>query len=361
MAPRKKTEILRKARGLLSIIPRRIMAFVVAVGVVVTAIGGVKALLPSPIPEPPREAAFSSISAYPEITLQHYDANAGPGNVVTGSPARVETGTVTYLLAADTSKTSIAPVSPTNKVTPPPPTIAIENLRKESVERKYPSRPGGKIPTVKLAVPYPQERPVRVAPSVASPPRQAFHHVAGALVTEGAGVSKRDVAAVIKTLPRVSASEPGGSPVLPAVSETCHAQCGEIQEIAHAATYDQDPIKAAEAVAAVFNDSRGERVGKRIYPIGAMISYTLKLDGFAHSKETLEWSLLAASSGRTLPRPWWRDVVVSHVEPTVNHETLSGTFWVPVPPERGDYMVHLTLLDAKGISYASSDSRPDFH
>jgi hypothetical protein len=141
----------------------------------------------------------------------------------------------------------------------------------------------------------------------------------------------------------------------------CQSTCGATQEIEKALTYDPNPVKAAEAVAAVFNDSRAEIVGRRLYPIGAMISYTVNLDGFAHRRATLEWSLLRQGKKRRLPKRWWHDVIVAHVEPTVNHESLSGTFWVPVPPERGDYLVHLALLDANGVSHASSDSQPAFH
>jgi hypothetical protein len=412
MASHNKPGRFRKLRDLLSSTTRRVMAFVVAVGAVAGAISGVKALLPpspGPIPTPETLVArFGSVSAYPEISLEQYDASAGSGGVVKGSPKPAKTSAVTYLLAADTmiaatgstaglqatsgtsasasTKTLSIPAAPTGRTSPPPTTLAIEKLRETSTERKYPIRSGGKIPTTTPAIPYPQQRSVPTAARVASPSRQSFHHVAGALVTEGAGAPKSKVAAVLDALSsadtsesEVSSANPEGTestttteseapgsgtssqPVLPALSKACLSSCGENQEIENALTYDPNPVKAAEAVAALFNDSRGEIVDKRLYPIGAMVSYTLELDGFAHSKETLEWSLLAAASGRALPRRWWRDVIVAHIEPTVNHESISGTFWVPVPPKRSDYVVHLVLLNADGVAYASSDSRPNFH
>lgn len=257
---------------------------------------------------------------------------------------------------------------------------------------------GGRIVTTKSVVPFPvQTHTVPETPS-ASPPKQTFHQVAGARVTNGTGASQSTVNAVLGALsnigttetetpsqgaegegssttsttttpPPTSKQEKSGAPlpepipvprqvVLP---KSCSSLCGATQEIDKALTYDPNPVTAAEAVAAIFNDSRAEVVGRRLYPIGAMVSYTINLDGFAHKKATLEWSLFATGGRRPPPKPWWRDVVVAHIEPVVSHESLAGTFWVPVPPERGDYVVHLVLLDSSGTPHASVDSKPDFH
>ncbi|HXP36989.1 MAG TPA: hypothetical protein VN817_04410, partial [Solirubrobacteraceae bacterium] len=221
--------------------------------------------------------------------------------------------------------------------------------------------------------------------------------VEGAVLSEGAGVSKREVSQVLGLLEHAptsaptAGSAPGEAPAgtqstsTPATSAApptesaassatagasaqvvlpsrCHSTvCGATQEIERALTYDPNPVKAAQAVAAVFDDSRAEIVGKRLYPIGAMVTYNVSLEGFAGREATLEWSLIGKANRRPLPRPWWRNIVVAHIKPAVNDESLDGTFWVPVPPEHGDYLVHLVLLDGNGVAHASSDSTPAFH
>jgi hypothetical protein len=132
--------------------------------------------------------------------------------------------------------------------------------------------------------------------------------------------------------------------VLPA---RCRSRtCGATQEIEQALTYDPNPVRAAEAVAAIFNDSRAEVVDRNLYPLGAEVTYNVTLKGFAHSTATLAWSLVGKADKRSLTRPWWRDIIVAHVTPTVDEESLDGSFWVPMPPEHGDYLVKLYLLGA---------------
>lgn len=309
-----------------------------------------------------------------------------------------------------TSSTSTTPPSgtATTQTSTSTPTGAPDNSRtrtsakRKGAKRRRAKRAGGKITTTSPESPYPQENPVQSQALVSPPPRRSFHPVKGALVTEGAGAPKSKVAAVVKALSTVSAPEPAPEPeevstspngeesmstrgeppptaspptgeleasgttnepatTRVVLSRRCRSVCGATQEIEKALTYDPNPIKAAEAVAALFNDSRSEVVGKQLYPIGAMIRYTVSLDGFAHNTATLEWSLIGRASRRPLPKPWWRDIVVAHIEPTVNHESISGKFWVPVPPERGDYLVQLVLRDSNGVAHASSDSTPTFH
>jgi len=123
-------------------------------------------------------------------------------------------------------------------------------------------------------------------------------------------------------------------------------------------SYDPNPIKAAQAVAAIFTNSRAEVVGHRLYPVGALISYTVKLDGFAGSQATLKWSLWSMTSRQPLPRSWWRDVIAAQIRPSVPDESISGKFWVPMPPRRGDYVVQVVLTNSEGIANATSDSAP---
>jgi len=421
---------------LLSTTPRRVLALAAAVGTITGAIAGVLALLPKP-----REAlvaSFSGVTAYPEISLEQYDARERSTIVATSHTA--STGVIAYSLAADTTSlststshaeanqaaeptsttgttsantTSTPSTTETQSTTSPstpthttPTTEPVEPLPKPPEplpKRKWkpvviaplkgPVRPGGRIKRRSPSAPYPQEEPIpSKAATAASPPPQSLHPVEGAVLSEGAGVSRGKVSQVLGLLEHTptgvaeagsnpgdvqSGTEPTSAP-LPTekstssptsgasahvvLSSRCHSTvCGATQEIERALTYDPNPVKAAQAVAAVFDDSRAEVVGKRLYPIGAMVTYNVSLQGFAGREATLEWSLIGKANRRPLPRPWWRNIVVAHIKPAVNNESLDGTFWVPIPPEHGDYLVHLVLLDDNGVAHASSDSAPAFH
>jgi hypothetical protein len=395
---------------------RRILASAGAVVTLTGAISGVSGLLHKSAGPEALDATFSAVKAYPEVSLEQYDARSGAEGGIAGAPGPVKTGMVAYRLAAyATSSQSTATISregtpSTSTNTDTSPAASSSNLSQGSskvapiiprlpVIHPTPIRPGGKITTTTTDVPFPVQPHDVPEPSGASPPKKAFHQVAGARVTDGTGASQGKVNAVLAALAHIGVAEaetpsstpeegkestttstttapppgsghsgspapfpgPTGEPRHVVLPKSCSSLCGATQEIDKALTYDPNPVRAAEAVAAIFSDSRGEVVGQRLYPIGAMVSYTINLDGFAHRKATLKWSLFATGGRRPPPKPWWRDVVVAHIEPVVSHESLAGTFWVPVPPERGDYVVHLELLDANGVSHASSDSEPDFH
>jgi hypothetical protein len=421
---------------LLSTTPRRVVALAAAVGTITGAIAGVHALLPDP-PEPVSVASFSGVTAYPEISLEQYDVRER--STIVAASQTASTGVIAYSLAADTSspttstsraeageppsttgttaanttstssitdtQSTVPPSTPTH-TTPPPTTEQVKPPVKPvepPVEPKWkpvviksqkgPKRVGGRIKRRSPSAPYPQEEPAAAkAIATASPPPQSLHPVEGALLSEGAGVSKGEVSQVLSLLEHPPTSAPAaGSTSGEAQSDTqttsappstetsassaapeasaqvvlssrCHSTvCGATQEIERALTADPNPVKAAQAVAAVFDNSRAEVVGKRLYPIGAMVTYNVSLQGFANQGLTLEWSLIGRANKRPLPRPWWRNIVVAHIKPTVNNESLDGTFWVPVPPEHGDYLVHLVLLDGNGVPHASSNSAPAFH
>jgi hypothetical protein len=333
-------------------------------------------------------------TSLPEVSSIPQGATSGSTtstSTTTTSPAQTTTANPTQ-----TTSTSTTPTRTSTSRTSTGPSKPGKTVEQRGVKRK-----GGGAATVDPERSYPTGKPAeRQIPISTPPPRQSFRPVHGALISEGTGTPTGKVAAVVKALSSVRTPEPEGSATTPegedqtstsptststtsapaptetapggttgeptasarvVLPETCRSLCGATQEIEKALTYDPNPVKAAEAVAAVFHDSRASVVGRRLYPIGAMVSYTVELDGFAHRKATLEWSLLSIESGQSPPRPWWRDVIVAHIEPTINRESLSGQFWVPVPPQRGDYLVHLVLSDATGVPRATSDSTPAFH
>jgi|GEM_PF-1838558 hypothetical protein len=433
---------------ILSTTRRRVLALAGAVGVITGAITGVLALLPKS-PEA-LSAHFEGVTATPEVSLEQYDTRAAPS--IVGAARTASAALSPYRLAADTrtvattagegpepgqtatsTATSTSTTSPSQSVEPTgtqtgtqtgtpattptsttgPQTTATTQPRRRI--RGHPSgrrvthtgakRRGGEITLGSASVPYPQEQQ---APSpqqaAAAPPAQAPHAVTGAVVSEGAGVPHRSVAAVAALLtgrpaepvsgatpaPEAQATTPGTGPATSAApTESAAPQpaapahlrraaggrapqlvlpagclsrtCGATQEIEQALTYDPNPAKAAEAVAAIFNDSRAEIVGRNLYPLGAEVTYNVTLKGFAHSTATLGWSLVGKADKRPLARPWWRNIIVAHVTPTVEEESLDGSFWVPMPPEHGDYLVKLYLLDSGGVPHAISYSSPAFH
>ncbi len=421
--------------------PGRITTLLTTISTIVGILVAVKALLPKS-PEA-LTARFSQITANPEVSLEEYDARAKAQIADAGSIATLDaTG---YRLAASTTattaghgegesaktsagtapgsgegksggeageSTSTQPTTPTTTTTTttttstPIPTTATTSPPRTRLQRPaapMPRRQGGRIVTRPHDVPYPAERSQRQASSqtLAQPPPETERTVAGARVTDGAGVPAAKVASVFSVLACVAEASAGGAPPREPEASSAEAQtrssasplppagapassgesteretraarvviparcrsaiCGATQEVEKALTYDPNPARAAQAVAALFKSSRAELVGRNLYPLGAEVSYDLVLKGFAHRRLTLEWSLLGRARRRALARPWWHNVVVAHITPTVAEQSLTGKFWVPEPPERGDYIVHLVLLDEHGTAYAASDSAPAFH
>jgi len=388
-----------KLQTLLSSTPRRALALFAAVGTITGAIAGVLALLPKPQPQPDMLVAhIEHVMAYPEMSLEQYDARARPA--IVGASHTASSGAVAYKLAAARTPVTSAgsasaagahdgasataarptaqgvgkggptrttPSTPTTPSTRTAPTTSTgpekeeEHPPKPQGDRKTAVRPGARIQRESPEIPYPQEQ--RVAPGeLAAQAPQEVHSTGGALISNGDGAPKREVQAVMRTLAAAPAGEAQGQAPRVVLSKRCASgECAATQEVERALTDDPNPVKAAKAVAAAFKNSRAEIVDKRLYPIGAMVTYDVSLSGFAHKATTLEWSLIGRASRRPLPKPWWRNIVVAHIRPVVDDESLSGTFWVPVPPERGDYLVHLVLVDSRGVAHASSDSEPAFH
>jgi hypothetical protein len=360
-------------------------------------------------------AALSPYRLAAETTTLGTTAGEGQETGQTATTTTTSTGTTSTSHPVEPTGTQTGTPSTTPTSTTGPQTTTTKQARRigghprgRRVTHKGAKRRGGEIALGSASAPYPQEQQ---APSprqaAAAPPAQAPHVVSGALVSEGAGVPRGSVAAVAALLAARPAERAGGAlpareaqsqatttesgpatslaptasaaptqPAAPAHSRTaararaphvvlparCRSRtCGATQEIEQALTYDPNPVRAAEAVAAIFNDSRAEIVGRNLYPLGAEVTYNVTLKGFAHSTATLAWSLVGKADKRPLARPWWRDIIVAHVTPTVDEESLDGSFWVPMPPEHGDYLVKLYLLDSGGVPHAISYSSPAFH
>jgi hypothetical protein len=353
--------------------PRRVIAAFAAIGTIAGAIAGVIALLPKS-PDT-LTASVEALSARPEVRLEEYDERAG--SPIDGT-AHASTGvrTISYRLAADiatsSSATPTAPPEADHAEGPssePSHTTSTNGSEGAASEGEgstdtgdgsttpHAKRAGGEITLKPLGGSYPKEvSEASLAEQDAPPAPEAQHKVEGAVVSEGEGKMPVDVA---KVAIRAEGEAPAGDGVRLVLPRSCRTgSCGATQEIERAMTFDPNPIKAAQAVRTVFKNSRSERVGKSLYPLGAMVSYTVNLRGFAHKHPELRWALTGGARKHRLPRPWWHDVVVARIEPTVNDETMSGTFWVPLPPAYGRYQVHLIVLDEHEVEHGWRDSAP---
>jgi hypothetical protein len=385
----------KRINEVLSSTPRRAVALFAAVGTITGAIAGVIALLPkSAAPPDSLSASFSDVKAYPNMSLEQFDERVRPG--IVGTSHAASTGVVSYELAADTSVSPSgssaeggeAAGSPgtssgggnegetgsgstgtdgTGSTTPTEPTEGEEGSTEgEAGTEEGTEHPGATIRVKSPEIPYPQERTLSPQDVAAQTP-QALRRTEGALVSEGPGVADDQVEEMAEKTLASSAEDAnegtGATALAPSVMRHCAKRrtCGARQELETALTYDPNPAKAAKAVSALFNNSRAEVVEGKLYPIGVMVTYNVSLAGFAHESATLEWSLIGQRSKRRLPRPWWRNIVVAHIKPAVNSESLYGSFWVPVPPQHGNYLVHLVLSDGNGVPHSSSDATPVIH
>lgn len=372
----------RRARDFIS----SAKGMVLTAGTLASAVGAVMALVPKHHPTPAPsvlDARFDDLTAYPDVSLDQYDARSAGSDAPTveGAPSeKTHTGAASIRLLASTSPPRESPgtlkeaVEHSSNGEPP---AANGSTTTTSTSSSSSSQVVTTLPATSTPLHVVRHRPEgsgsdsdTATGGDASTPSgdagssvTAFRHVEGALVKTGADVPSEKVTAVVEALTAgssltTSQAEGGGAVVLPSA---CKTSCGATQEIEQALTDDPNPVKAAAAVAKAFANSRAEVIAHTRHPIGVAVSYTVDLEGFANSKATLKWSLWSARSNRPLPRRWWRDVIVAQIKPTVSHESISGEFWVPVPPKHGDYFVHLTLYDSNGVPHAKRDTRPLFH
>jgi hypothetical protein len=187
-----------------------------------------------------------------------------------------------------------------------------------------------------------------------------FTPVNGVPTREGTGAASQQVQRVAAALTRMNLPRRSEKLALPrkCVVATCPATTPLIDDLL---TYHPDPAVAARDVADAFADSRGRVIDHEFHPIGAAVSYTIDLAGFAHNEAILVWSLWPAGGERPLGKSWLRNVIAKEVTPLRENETFSGLFWVPLPPRRGEYEVHLTLYTSNHVEHGEMETEPPFH
>jgi hypothetical protein len=205
-------------------------------------------------------------------------------------------------------------------------------------------------------------------------PETAFKSEGKAQTLNGTGAASSEVDAVLAEASRnetfesaaphtgkQSPNEPETKPATRiALSHHCGSSCAAGPTVDKILADSSSPAQAAKEVATIFTQSRGRYINHELHPLGADVEYTLKLTGFVHNDAILEWTLWSQSANRALPHSWWQGVIVKQVKPARYEETISGTFWAPLPPKPGDYIFHLAVYDEQG-NRRGSGRTPVFH
>jgi hypothetical protein len=205
------------------------------------------------------------------------------------------------------------------------------------------------------------------APFVKPPsPETSFKSEGNAKTLNGTGASTSEVEGVLaeaSTAPSTgtSPSKEGAAPAAPiALPRHCVSSCAAGPTVERIIADNKSPAQAAKEVAAVFRHSRARYYEHELHPLGADVEYTLKLTGFVHNDAIFEWTLWSQSEHHPLPHIWWQKVIVKQVKPSRYEETVSGTFWAPLPPQPGDYTFHLAVYDEQG-NRRGHGTTPVFH
>lgn len=353
---------------------------VLTIGALAGAVGAVIALLPKHEHAPSTlKANFSSVAVSPNVDLEEYEerfasrplAKVGRGphppplltasyRLVDAAHASASVKPAAALAATDTPS---APESPPTQVaeteTAPPETSTDSTTTSESTTTTETSETTEASTTTE-----------ETSSSVETSSSASFKETEGVLARDGNGTDPKAEQAVVNAMSKIefspnelaAAKAPEGESATVAVPDACNSPpCAMTPMIDSALTYDSDPVKAARAVAAAFADSRGRVVEGKLYPSGVAVSYTIDLAGFAGREAILEWSLWSQSEGQALPKSWLRNVIAKEVKPKADEESFSSQFWIPSPPPRGDYVVHLTVYDSDHVERGEINTAPPFH
>jgi hypothetical protein len=155
-----------------------------------------------------------------------------------------------------------------------------------------------------------------------------------------------------------AASDAEGATLANSVPSHCGPSCALAPTVDKAlADYSSNLSQAARVVASAFSESRIELYEAKPQPVGVTVDYTIHFVGYEGQLMKLEWTL--DKSGRPLPKTWWRKVVVKQIVPSSESIGVSGNFWAPVPPQRGDYYFSLRVLD--GSAEPTHRASEQFH
>jgi hypothetical protein len=96
---------------------------------------------------------------------------------------------------------------------------------------------------------------------------------------------------------------------------------------------------------------------KTTEPVGELITADLDLTGLKGQPVMLSWSIFPEDGAGQLPQQWEGQFVVYRLVATTDDDSASVALWVPLPRQRGPYVVRLTLSLGSAV-LAGQDSGP---
>ncbi|MEA2299333.1 MAG: hypothetical protein QOF77_2269 [Solirubrobacteraceae bacterium] len=350
-------------------------------GALAAAISAVVALLPGGhAPPAALEATFTSLEVVPDTTLSDYSAHvaqltASVGEAVdlthtrpaayrlpaseplstrsSSTPAAVAatatTATDTTTTTTDTgagTDTNPTPTQPTNTDTTTTDTTTTDTTTDTTTTdttttdtTSPPSATTGTTPSTLGRTALPNEA-TKIGKYVIGSGATATLVAQSTQLLEASMVRLADGTAAEVSLP-------------PACTTGMVDQCGLTPAIKHGA----DPAAAAQALAAMFADTRGVYYHKKFSPEGVLVDFGLRLTGFYGRPVTVRWSLWHEGGSQPLPQRWLRSIVAYRFTPNAVDESFSNPIWVPEPPLQGRYYVQLVVFDRDGIRRAAMNSQ----
>ncbi len=410
---------MKKVKHLIANTNNVILGVGALAGAIVAVYGLVQLFQPAP-PPPGLLAGVEDVTLIPNIGLAEYEARDQTAQV--GGAGRAVILSAGYRLAAytsatgstsasgtsepDTTSTSTSTPEPHPQSTPEPtPTTTTPEAHKRRPKQERNPREKGaglggthKSPhhhtgserhegTVHEGPPQGDSGPSGVTFVKPPPPETSFKSEGHAQTLTGTGASTSEVEGVLAAAsgsPSATASAPseGGeqkgsptqttpttgtspskeeaSPAPLALPTHCGPSCPLAPTVDQIIADGSNPAENARKLVAVFTHSRGRYIDHELHLLGADVEYTLKLTGFVGNDAILEWTLWSESTGEPLPNSWWQRVIVKQVKPSRYEETISGTFWAPIPPKPGNYAFHLVVYDEHGNRRGHGET-PVFH
>ncbi len=393
---------MTKIKGVLGDTKKAILAVGALAAAVVAVAGAIHLFQPGPTPQG-ISADIEDVTLETNVGLQEFEDREQTADVrVPGSPVPAPTGYrfAAYIAAngsteptTSTSETSTTPSPSTPDTTPettpehttPTPTTphsGTHKRRSEKVTKKHTQESEGgsagaqtsthvykrtKITKSTATESTPAEGssgPSGVPFVKPPPPETPFKSEGSAKTLNGTGAATSEVEGVLVEATTASGGSPGKEGAAPAATialpQHCGSSCAAGPTVEQILADNPSPAQAAKKVAAVFRHSRARYYDHELHPLGADVEYTLKLTGFVHNDAILEWTLWSQSENHPLPHSWWQKVIVKQVKPSRYEETVSGTFWAPLPPQPGNYTFHLAVYDEQG-NRRGHGSTPAFH
>jgi hypothetical protein len=323
---------LRRWFGSLSRGVQWLVAAVVAVGGVATAIGAIVALWPDP--EPELGAKLSQVRIDRPVTLHEYELRHG--NETAGAPGSPPA----LLLAADV----VAQAAPDEETAPdesvpdesvpdesvPDESVPDESVPDESVpDDTAPDEDGaeGEEDIVREWQPIPEDR---------------------ARLNEGLDMALSDEDAPELDLGPVC-SEDLSDP-----------DCGLRSTLTYLLSAHSEVSAAivAERLAELFEGVRTSGADQA-EPVGVTVNFNVSLTGFRGDSADVRFSLYAEGGGR-VPRDWLENQRVLSIEAEAQKDSGSGEFWVPLPRLQGPYFVRFGVDDEDGERLDYWDTDPPF-